>query len=136
MAALTGITAVRATSNTITEKVAYGATIASGVPLYQDSSDGQYKITDANASAATAAAKGIAITPGVDDGYGLIAKAGSIILVGTTMAVGTTYCVGPTAGEIIPTADLATGDIVTILGTAATATQLDLNIKATGITHA
>ena len=136
MAALSGITAVRTTSNTIIENVAYGATIAAGVPLYQDSADGEYKIADANASALTAAAKGIAITPGVDAGSGIVAKGGAIILVGTTMAVGETYYVGPTPGEIIPSADVTTGDRVTVLGTASTATQLDLNIRATGIVHA
>lgn len=136
MAALSGITAVRPTANTISEKVVYGATVGIGVPVYFDSSDSEYKIADANASATTAAAKGIAITPGIDAGYGYIAKGGSIILVGTTMAVGETYYVGPTAGEIIPDADLTTGDRVTRIGTASTTTQLDLDIQATGITHA
>lgn len=136
MAALSGITAIRPTANTVTEKVVYGATISVSQPLYLDSTDGEHKIADANFSATTAKAKGLAITPGVDAGYGLIATKGSVILVGTTMAVGTSYYVGPTPGEIIPSADLTTGDIVTLLGTAASATQLDLDINATGITHA
>lgn len=135
MAALTGITAVRPTANTIQEKVIYGATIAAGIPVYIDTADSEHKAADANASAATAAARGITITPGIDAGYGYIARGGSIILVGTTMAVGETYYVGPTAGEIIPDGDLTTGDIVTRLGTASTTTQLDLDISATGITH-
>jgi hypothetical protein len=49
------------------------------------------------------------------------------------MTVGTTYLVSRTAGGIMPDADRTTGDYVTVLGTAATTTQLDLNIKATGI---
>jgi hypothetical protein len=136
--ALTGITAVRPTANTqITNTpVLYGATIAAGVPVYLNTTDGEHYATDANLSATAAGAKGITITPGVDGGYGYLATGGSIILVGTTMAVGTTYYCGPTAGEIIPSGDLATGDIVTELGTAATATQLDLLIKAKGIVHA
>ena len=81
----------------------------------------------------TAAAKGIALTPGVADGYGIVATGGSIVLVGTTMTVGTTYNVGSTAGSIVPNADLTTGDYVTTLGTASSATQLDLAINATGI---
>lgn len=136
MAALTGITAVRPTANTVEQKVMYGGTIAVGVPVYIDPADSEHKAADANASATTAKAAGITITPGVDAGHGYIATGGSIILVGTTMVVGVTYYVGPTAGEIIPEADLATGDIVTRLGTAATATQLDLKIVATGIVHA
>lgn len=136
MAALTSITAVRPTSNTSLRVVQYGGTISAGQPVYRDATDNKYKLADANASAATADAKGIAVTPGVSDGYGVIAEKGSIVLVGTTMAVGETYYAGPTAGEIIPDADLTTGDRVCRLGTAASTTQLDLAIEYTGITHA
>lgn len=137
MADLGSITAVRVTSNTITRSVTYGATVAASNPLYLDTADGEHKLADADASATTAGAVGVAITPGVDAGYGLIATGGSIILVGTTMTVGQTYCVSKTAGGIAPISDLTnTNDYITILGTAASATQLDLNINATGIAHA
>lgn len=135
---LSSITAVRPTSNTTApRRVRYGATISAGQPVYEDATDSSdAKLADANASTATAAAVGIAITPGVDGGYGYIATGGSIILVGTTMTVGQSYYVGPTAGQIIDASELTTGDIVTLLGVAASATQLDLNIKATGVTRA
>jgi len=137
MAALSGITAVRPTSNTVVgEPVLYGATIAAGVPVYLDTTDSEHKAADNNASTATPKVAGITVTPGVDAGHGYIARQGSIILVGTTMAVGTTYYLGATAGEIVLESDLATGNSVTKLGTAATATQLDLDIRATGILHA
>jgi len=137
MAALSGITAVRPTSNTqVSGAVLYGATISAGQAVYLDAADSKYKLCDNNASAATATIKGVAMTPGVDGGYGYIATAGSIILVGTTMAVGETYYAGATAGEIVPDADLATGNYISRIGTGASATQLDLTIKATGIVHA
>lgn len=136
MAALTGITAVRPTSDTVQDRVTYGATIAAGQPVYLDTTDSEYKLADNNASATTAKAYGIAITPGVDAGYGYVARGGSIVLVGTTMIVGATYFLGGTAGEIIPEGDFATGDNVTRLGTASTATTLKLSIEATGIAHA
>jgi len=135
MAALSGITAVRPTSSTIVEKVNYGATISAGQAVYLDPADNEYKLADNNLSAVAARARGIAMTPGVDSGQGMIATNGSIILVGTTMAVGETYYAGATAGEIIPDADLATGNRVTRLGTAASATQLDLDVRATEIVH-
>ena len=133
---LTGITAVRPTANTDYRNIVYGATVAPGNPLYLDTADTEHKLADANLSATAAAAKCIAITPGVDGGYGLAAFGGSIILVGTTMVVGETYFVGPTAGEIIASSELTTGHIVTRLGTAASATQLDLDIRRTAITRA
>lgn len=137
MAALSGITAVKPTAGTlIIGPVRYGATIAAGSPVYLDESDSKYKLADANASTATAAVRGIAITSGVDGDYGYLAKGGGVVLVGTTMSVGETYYIGPTAGQITPDADLTTGDRVSQLGTAASATQLDLSIKSTGIVHA
>jgi hypothetical protein len=136
MAALSGITAVRPTSSTISANVMYGATISAGQAVYLDAADAKYKLCDNNASAAIAAIKGVAMTPGVDTGYGYVATGGSIVLVGTTMSVGETYYAGATAGEIVPDADLATGNYISRIGTGASATQLDLTIKATGIVHA
>jgi hypothetical protein len=130
MSDLAGITAARPTASTVVRVVQYGGTVSAGQPVVKSS--GKYVAADANASSALASAEAIALTPGVADGYGVIAIGGGVILVGTTMTVGTTYLVSRTAG-IMPDADKTTGDYVTILGTASTATQLDLNIKATGI---
>lgn len=136
MADLSSITAVRPTSGTTSKLVLYGATIAAGQPVYFDTNDSKYKLADANNTSSTATAEGIAITPGVDGGYGLIATKGNIILVGTTAAVGETYVVSANAGGIAPATDLTTGDYVTNLGTASSATQINLDINATGIQHA
>lgn len=136
MAALTGITAVRPTENTVSRNVVYGATITAGQPVYQDTADNEFKLADVNLSELAANVQGVTITPGIDGGYGYIAISGAIVLVGTTMAVGETYYAGPTAGEIIPDADLTTGDRVTRLGVASSATVLELSIEATGIVHA
>jgi hypothetical protein len=111
--------------------VVYGATISVGQVVVK--SAGKYVLADANASAALAAGEGIAMTPGVLDGYGIIAVGGPVILVGATMAVGETYLVSRTAGGIMPNADKTTGDYVTRLGVAATTTQLNLSVSPTGI---
>jgi hypothetical protein len=132
MADLTGITAVRPTENTQFRIVQYGATIAAGQVLSRNSVN-KFVLADAAASATLATVDGIAMTPGIADGYGVVATGGSIILVGTTMFVGETYLASATAGAIMPTADKTTGDYVTTLGTAATATQLDLTIRSTAI---
>jgi len=131
MADLGSITAVRPTETTQLRIVKYGATIAAGQPIVLAS--GKYVLADANASAALAAAEGIAMTPGVDNGFGVMAFGGPVVLVGTTMVVGETYLVAPTPGGIMPNADRFTGDFVTRLGTASSATQLDLSIQATGV---
>lgn len=131
MADLSGITAVRPTANTQTKIVQYNATVAVGQSLVKSGT--KYVLADANASSALAAAEGIAMTPGVADGYGIIATGGNVILVGATMTAGETYLVSRTAGGIMPNADRANPDYVTRLGTAATTTQLNLAVQATGI---
>lgn len=131
MAVLSGITAVRPTETTQMRIVKYGATIAAGQPIVVAA--GKYVLADANASLSLAAAEGIAMTPGVDNGFGVMAFGGPIVLVGTTMLVGETYLVSPTAGAIMPNVDRFTGDYVTRLGTASSATQLNLSIQATGV---
>lgn len=134
MAALSGITAARpGSATTVVRVVPYGATIAAGNVVYLDSTDSTYKLADANLSLAAAAATAIALTPGVSGGFGVIATSGSVVLVGTTMSVTETYLVGPTAGEIIPVGDLASGSYQTRLGTATTSTLIALSIAASGV---
>lgn len=135
MAALAGITAVRPTANTIEQRYKLGATTALGQPLYLDIAAAKHKPAT-NAAVASAKCSGISITGGVDGSYAYVAQGGSIELVGTTMAVGTAYYIGATAGDIVPESDLSTGKIVTRLGTASTATILDLSIQSTEIPHA
>ena len=136
MAALSGITAVRPTANTRTQQGVYGATIAAGQPVYLDSTDNKWKLADSNDTAAKASVVGIAVTPGVDNGYGIIAGIGSVILVGTTMVVGQIYFVGQTAGSIVPSGDITTGDYVSKIGIALSATELLLGIEVSGVQRA
>jgi hypothetical protein len=135
MADLTSITAVRPTADTQISRVKYGATISEGDSLYLDTADSEHKLTDSTAQA-TAVIAGIAMTPGVDGGYGVMATSGSIILVGTTMAIGQSYAVSTNAAKIAPETDIATTEYVSRIGTAASATQLDLKLDITGIQHA
>ena len=132
MADVSGITAVRpGSSATQIRLVRYGATIAAGDSIVR--SGEKYVLSDANASAALAAAEGIAVTPGVDNGWGIMAFGGPIILVGATLAIGTRYLASDTAGKIMPDTDLSSGEWSTLLGTGATTTQLNLLIDASGI---
>lgn len=136
MAIITGITAVRPTTNTQVRRVTYGETIDAGEAVYYDTTDEEYKLADANNTEETAQAVGIAITPGVDGGEGYIATGGSIILVGATVAVGQAYVVSQTSGGIDTEGTLTTNDYVTFLGIGESTTQIALNIQATGIQHA
>lgn len=107
------------------EVVQVGEAVTQGQPLYKLASDQKYYKADANASAASAAAKGIAMTAASTDGYAILARSGSINL-GATLTVGETYFVSATAGGIAPAADVTTGWYPRQLGQAVSASELTL----------
>lgn len=136
MADISGISGVQVTANTVTANVTYGATVAVGETVYLDTADNEHKLADANDTAPKAVVRGIAITAGGDGEAGIIATGGSVILTGATLAVGENYVQSATAGKLAPEADLTTNDYCTTIGRAATSTQLDIDLSASGIQHA
>ena len=117
------------------EQVTYGDTVTQGLVLYEDAADSNKYKKAVNNTATLAAAKGIALTPGVSGEKGYVVKSGEIDL-GATLAVGMRYYVSNTAGAICPSADIGTGEFVTLLGIATTAACLKVNINASGIASA
>ncbi len=114
--------------------VKWGETVTEGQVVYQNTSDYEYYLADADA-VGTAKAVGITLTAGADGEYGVIQKSGDIDI-GATLTVGATYVVSTTAGGIAPIADLGSGDFVTILGVADAADNLPLDINKTGTAKA
>ena len=106
-----------------------GAAITAGQPLYKDSTDGNaLKPADADA-AASARCVGIAVAGAADGQPVRYQRTGDVTLgAGAAMTVGTVYVVSATAGGIAPLADLASGDYVSILGVAISASVLRLNL--------
>lgn len=96
------------------QKVRAGATITAGQAVYQDLTDLEYKLADADTDAASEFA-GIAITDGVDGRDMLIAPPGARINFGATLTAGTIYTLSTTAGGICPESDLTSGDYVVVL---------------------
>lgn len=118
-------------SGTTTFSGTLGGTVTAGQPVYKDAS-GTYQAADANASALTAAAVGIAMTGGVSGQPVIIAGSGSTLDPGFTVTVGAVYVVSANAGGIAPVADLAQNWRTTILGVGISASQLALRIYASG----
>lgn len=113
--------------------VQVGESVTQGQALYLKASDGKYWKADANASAATAAARGIALSPASTDGYVVLHdRPGDFVNLGATLTAGETYVVSATAGAICPIADLTTGDYVTILGSATTSALIKTIYTSTG----
>lgn len=118
------------TSTTTFESGLAGETITAGQPLYKKSGDANalWKC-DADTSAESDCV-GIALGGGAD-GQRIVYATGGDIDPGFTAVVGEAYAVSTTAGNIAPVSDITTtGDFITILGIATSASNLKLNIFA------
>lgn len=124
---------VKKGANAKTKKGTAGATITAGQTVYLDTTDGTYKLADANASPATANVEGIALhgasanqpieivyedddfTPGATLSLSAAADSGVYVLSGT-------------AGGIAPMDDLANGMYPAVLMVAKSTTKAVLKI--------
>lgn len=121
-----------ANSTRLLQDITWGGTVTAGQPVYKDSS-GTYQAADANSSATTAKAVGIAMTGGASGQSGVIAIGGTYTC-GFTATAGAWYIVSATAGGIAPVADQTTGWIPCLVGYATTTAIVSIQIISTGIT--
>lgn len=94
--------------------------------VYLNATDGKLYLAD-NTTAAKATLIGVAATSSAADGQmGYIpTNAGAYVdSASAIFTAGKTYVVGDTAGTMMDAADAATGDVVTVVGVAATTTSL------------
>lgn len=118
---------------TKTQTVQVGEAVTQGQPLFRDSSNSKWYQCDANDGISKARCGAIALTAAGADGFALVAipsgtTGQSLVNLGATLVVGQVYCVSATKGAIAPYADLTTGDYVTILGVARSASLLDFQV--------
>lgn len=120
---------VQKTSTTIVQEGTAGGTITAGMPLYSDSTaSGKLKAADADVQASSVCV-GISLH-GAADGQPLKYATGGDLTFNSAFTVGVIYVVSTNAGGIAPDTDLASGDYVTILGIASTATNLKIKLNA------
>jgi hypothetical protein len=112
-----------------------GAAITAGQVCYYDDTTQTYKLAGAAGTALIADARGIALN---NAGIGQPVRIlnGGHINPGGTVAVGIIYCVSATLGAIAPSADLASGNYVTILGIGVGVASIALGLVTSGITKA
>jgi len=119
---------VKPTATTIKQRGTFGATIVQGTVLYFDASDSEWKIADCTA-ATTDAAAGIALTSGADGQPGWIATGGDLTVDQVTLAA--PVFILSQAGQMCPTADLANGDYITVVGAASSTTNFKIGFIVT-----
>lgn len=109
-----------------------GETVTQGQPAYRAVATKKLGKADSNVSAALAECVGIFLTAGSLNQPVVVHTEGPITI-GATLVVGERYFVGDVAGGIVPSADLSTGEYVTYLGTAISASVLDVQIHNSGV---
>lgn len=116
--------------------VVAGAAITAGQPVYVDTS-GLAQLSDCNASAAAADVQGLA-AHNVAAGQPLLICYEDPSWTHGLAAVtaGLPIFNGGTAGTLVPPADLTTGDYVSLLGIAISATKMSLRLVKSGVAKA
>lgn len=128
---VTAASVVKTSTTTILEGTA-GATITAGQPLYKDSAD-SYKLKLADADVlASSVCVGLSLH-GASSGQPLKYATRGDVTFNSAFTVGQVYVASVNAGGIAPYSDLASGDYVSILGVATTATNLKLGILSSSI---
>jgi hypothetical protein len=109
-----------------------GAAITAGQPVYLDAA-GLYQPADSDSSALTATVVGMALNGAAAGQPVRVQTAGDVTMgAGAAPAVGTLYCVGPTAGDVVPVADLANPSRVSLIGVGIAGNKIRLRPWATG----
>ena len=112
-----------------------GATITAGQAVYKDSTTGKYLTADSDsATAAAKRAAGIALNGAALNQPIKVLTAGAVTI-GGTMTAGATYFLSNTAGGICPDADVGAGENVCLIGVAASATVLNVDIQNPSVTR-
>lgn len=124
---------VVAGTNAVKKLVKAGATITAGQLVYRNSTTGKYQPVDSDSATAEARTpEGIALH-GASDNQPLSIQTAGDITIGATVAVGTVYVASDTAGGIMPTTDLETGDYVTIVGVGISTSAIRLGFNSSGV---
>ncbi len=112
-----------------------GATITAGQLVYLDPATQTWKLFDGNDTAANTRTPRVAINSAASGQPIAVATGGNLTIgAGAAPVVGTVYAADIVPGSIIPVADLASGNRVTIVGVGKASNQLALVLWNSGVT--
>lgn len=126
-----GNVALAAGGNATRKNVTYGEAVTQGQSVYLKS-DGKWWKADSNATeSAGSAGVGVALTKGSAEDPGIVITGGYMNL-GATLTVGAPYFVSSAAGGICPAGDLSSTEYTTYLGSAISASVINLGPHYSG----
>jgi hypothetical protein len=110
-----------------------GEAITAGKAVYKSSTTKKWMLADSNSATAEARqAKGIALN-GASLNQPVTVLTGGSVTIGAALTAGTAYYLSDTPGGICPIADVGAGEYVCLLGLAASASVLNVNIQFPGV---
>jgi hypothetical protein len=114
-----------------------GAAIAAGDVVYLDTATtGKWQLADSDAATAEARGQtsniGIALNSAAAN-QPVTVQTGGPITLGSVLTAGTAFYLSDTPGKICPLADVTGGDYFVLLGLAASATVLNLDVQYSGV---
>jgi hypothetical protein len=110
-----------------------GAAVTAGQTVYLDPATNTYKLADANSGTADArVTSGLALHAAAS-GQPLAVHTSGPLTIGATVTAGVGYYQSSTPGGICPVADLASGAYPTLIGFATSATVINVDIEAAGV---
>lgn len=125
---------VVAGANASTEKGTADETITAGQVVYLDTATRKYLKADSNsATDAANRARGIALNSASLNQPLTVQKTGDITI-GATLTPGEPYYLSDTAGGICPKEDVGSGEEISFLGLAKSASVLTIDIQSPGVT--
>jgi hypothetical protein len=129
---ITAANVIPQTGATIVYSKLAGETIAQGKSLYLDAATGKLKLADSDLSSAAATVVGVALVAASLDQPCPYISLGDVVI-GATLVAGKHYFASPTAGGIMPSEDLSTGEYASRIGYAKSTSLLAIDIKNTAV---
>lgn len=124
---------VVAGANSVKRTGVAGEAIAQGKAVYFNSTSRKWMLADSNSTTAEARKPGgIALNAAALDQPLVVHTSGDLTM-GATLAPGVAYYLSDTPGGICPVADVGSGEFVSILGIAKSASVLAVNIQFSGV---
>jgi hypothetical protein len=121
-------------ANASVESGTAGEAITAGKVVYRDPNTKKFMIADNNGTADAKKPRGIALNGASLNQPVDVQTAGPLTL-GGGLTAGTTYFLSDTAGGICPDVDVVAGETVALLGIAASASVLNIDIQLPGVTR-
>lgn len=125
---------VVAGTNAFKESGVCGEVIAAGKAVYKSATTQKWMLADSNSVTPEARqAIGVALNGGSLDQPITVQRSGAITL-GATLTAGTDYYLSDTPGGICPRADVGSGEMVCLMGLAASTSVLNMDIQFPNVT--